>query len=175
MSARGGYWIFATGGLFDSQAVESPPLLHVVNLPGQNEALNAGTLCGWARFKPECAGGSWREQATSYVESGDAAVGVGSEDPQVCPRCADALVALVMRKGDWDSFKEWARSSHSPLARPRPETSAVRLYVAAGRGDASIVMHGGGGGGGKGSNEKNALKGHSDRSRTSGDGRKEHS
>lgn len=104
----GGWWVFAHGGLFDSEAVETPPLFHVVNLPGQNAALDGATLCGWARFKEGCAGGAWRPDSSSSVERGDAGVGRGSDNPQVCPRCADALIALHC-VADWDAFKAWAR------------------------------------------------------------------
>lgn len=105
MSETGGYWVFASGGLIDSKAVETPPLMHVVNLPGQCEALNGGTLCGWARFKEGCAGGAWRSEATSYVERGNAEVGAGGEGVQVCPRCADRAVWLAGRGRDWGDFK----------------------------------------------------------------------
>jgi hypothetical protein len=118
-----GYWVFANGGLFDSRAVESPPLYHVVNLPGQNQALDGGTLCGWQRFKPECAGGAWRPEATGDVERGSADIGGGSDHPQVCPRCADALIHLFTNGMDWDELKEWARG-RSPLARPRRAVAA---------------------------------------------------
>lgn len=115
----GGYWVFANGGLLDSVLVESPPLYHVVNLPGQNAALSGGTLCGWARFKDGCPGGAWRPVAARDVEKGYSDMGepLDSPGPQVCPRCTDALVALVSLE-DWDAFKVWARENKRPRAVP---------------------------------------------------------
>jgi hypothetical protein len=104
-----GWWVFAHGGLCDSAAVETPPLFHVVNLPGQNEALRGGTLCGWVRFRDGSAGGAWRPDARTYVEKGSADVGDGSDSPQVCPRCADGLIALHTL-GSWDAYREWAKT-----------------------------------------------------------------
>ena len=102
----GGYWVFASGGLFDSAATESPALFHVVNLDGQCEALDGGTLCGWSRFKKGGAGGAWRPSAAEYVARGDANIGIGGEHPQVCAECCDRLIWLAEHSLDWDAFKE---------------------------------------------------------------------
>jgi hypothetical protein len=96
----GGYWVFGWGRLVDGRAAEEPPLFHVVNLPGQNDEFDGGTLCGQVRFKDGAPGGLWRPNATSYVERGDAAVGAGGDNPQVCPRCADEMVRRLSQIDD---------------------------------------------------------------------------
>lgn len=98
------YWVFMNGGLFDGQFVEDPPFRHIVNLPGQNQALNGGTLCGWARFTKESAGGAGRPSACAKGNVID-----GQEEGPVCPLCADALVwvstKLLEDDFSWDAFK----------------------------------------------------------------------
>lgn len=87
-----GWWVFAWGGLFDSSAAESPPLLHACNIPGEP---TDRVLCGLPRFQDGAPGGAWRNLAAPYVEGGDAGVGANGKGVQVCPRCADRLVFLL--------------------------------------------------------------------------------